>query len=390
MLKILILSHEFPPLGGGAGRAAYNIAKELIKMGDEVDVLTTSYNKLPSFEVIDDINIHRIYGKRRNSLDNNVIVTMSSYLIIGMVNAIKMFKKEQYDVIHCFFTIPAGLLGIVLRKIYRIPVILSLRGSDVPFHNPDYFRFIRFAVQPLFKFIWKKSSKVVALSKGLQRTAKRTLRNYDYAVIYNGVDTNKFKPIQGKYSTSKNNIIRLITVSRLVKRKGIQYLLQAIAELRRELINFQIKLLIVGDGNYRKVLEGLTAKLRLKDNVTFYGICPNDKLPELYNSTDIFILPSLTESFGQAIGEAMACELPIIGTTVGGIPEVVIDGENGILVQHQNVPELKLALHNLATNPELRTKMKQKNARRIKNHFNWQITAKQYREIYIKYITHSC
>ena len=382
-LRILILNHEFPPLGGGAGRASYYIAKELVKMGDEVDVLTTSDGKLPVFEVVDGVNVHRIYGKRRSVLDNNVIITMTSFLTAGTLKVIRMLKRNQYHVIHCFFTIPAGLVGILVKQMYRIPVIVSLRGSDVPFYNPDEFRLQILALQPLIRFIWKQSNRVVALSEGLRETARKTLYDYDYGVIHNGIDTDVFKPIESFHSND-NNTVKLITVSRLVERKGIQYLLHALAELRAEGVDYQFKLLVVGDGNYRAALEDLTKNLKLEDVISFYGFCPNEKLPELYSSSDIFVLPSLTESFGQVFGEAMACGLPIIGTTVGGIPEVVIDSENGILVQPRDVSALKQALYKLIKNPEIRAKMKQRNVRRIKDQFDWRVTAKQYREIYLK------
>jgi len=380
-----MLNHEFPPLGGGAGRASYYIARELVKMGDEVDVLTTSDGNLPAFEVVDGISVHRIYGKRRSVLDNNVMVTMLSFLTIGTLKVIGMLKRNRYDVIHCFFTIPAGLVGILVKQMYRIPVIVSLRGSDVPFYNPDEFRLQVLALQPLIRFIWRTSSRVVALSKGLRETAQRTLHDYDYGVIHNGIDTDVFKPIKNPDTNSDDSTLKLITVSRLVERKGIQYLLYALAELRMEGVDYQFKLLVVGDGNYAAALEDLATNLKLEDAVSFYGFCPNEKLPELYSSSDIFVLPSLTESFGQVFGEAMACGLPIIGTTVGGIPEVVIDGENGILVQPKDVSALKQAMYKLIKNPELRTKMGQRNISRIKKHFDWQVTAKQYRGIYLRY-----
>jgi len=381
-VKILILNHEFPPLGGGAGRASYYIAKELVKMGEAVDVLTTSNGLLPNFEIMHGINVYRIYGRRRSTLDNNVIITTCSYLLIGTLKALRLLKRNRHDVIFSFFSIPAGLVGVILRFLFRIPVIVSLRGSDVPFHNPDEFRLQILALRPLIKLIWKRSSRVVALSEGLRNTARKTLPKCRYDIVHNGVDIELFRPI-GTRTVSDTNGVRLITVSRLVECKGIQYLFRALAELCSEVDdNSKLKLLVVGEGNYRGKLEDLVEKLNLERIVKFYGFCPNEKLPELYNQADVFVLPSLTESFGQVFGEAMACGLPIIGTNVGGIPEVVIDRENGLLVQPGDVAGLKKALGLLINNEMLRRAMRGKNVGRIKKHFEWAAAAAKYREIY--------
>jgi len=387
-VKILILNHEFPPLGGGAGRASYYIGKELVKMGESVDVLTTSNGLLPDFEIMDGINVYRIYGRRRSTLDNNVIITTCSFLVIGTLKALRLLKRNRHDVIFSFFSIPAGVVGVILRFLFRIPVIVSLRGSDVPFYNPDEFRLQILALRPLIKLIWQRSSRVVALSEGLRNTARKTLPKFRYDIIHNGVDIELFRPM-GTRSLSDKNGVRLITVSRLVERKGIQYLFRALAELCSEMAdNPKLKLLVVGEGNYRSKLEHLRNKLNLERIVEFYGFCPNEKLPELYNQADVFVLPSLTESFGQVFGEAMACGLPIIGTNVGGIPEIVIDNENGLLIQPGDVAGLKTALVLLINNERLRHAMREKNVGRIKKHFEWAAAAAKYREIYKGLVCH--
>ena len=376
-VRVLILNHEFPPLGGGGGWASYEIGRQLVRSGHRVTVVTTTYQDLPAFEEREGIEIHRVYGRRRSLLDNDVGVTMLSFLTLGTRVALRLARERAFDVVHAFFTIPAGLVGAWLKGWTGTPLVVSLRGADVPYHNPDEFRGVIRLLSPLLARVWRRADRVVALSNGLRRTAERTAEDVPFRVIYNGVDTELFK--SGR-AVRANGVPRLITVARLVQRKGIQHLLSALAGLRDR--GFEFQLAVIGEGNYRAALEAQCRDLGLGDRVEFVGFVPHERLPAAYARADLFVLPSLTESFGQVFAEAMACGLPVIGTTVGGIPEVVGPEQAGWLVGPGDVEALTGLLATALRSPEQRRQMGARNAATVRRRFSWAGVAREYADLY--------
>ena len=373
-MKILMLNHEFPPVGGGAGRATFNIAKELHKMGHEVDILTSSYADHKQDEVIEGVRIYRVKSRKKQIFDTDLLGILI-YTFFGTNKLRKLLRQKDYDLTHSFFSMPAGIISLIGKRVYGIPYIVSLRGSDVPNYDPYKLNYMHKISRQLTRLIWRNSKKTVALSHGLKDIALKTYPALKFDVVYNGIDTTIFK---NSKRSKKNDTVRLICVSRLLKRKGIHHLLLALSQMNLN----RVELTIVGTGNFERNLKKLVMELNLNKNVSFYGYFDNNKLPELYNEADIFVLPSLTESFGIVFAEAMACGLPIIGTRAGGIPEVVRDGENGILVQPGNVDELKIALEKLIKNKELREKMGEKSVKIIQQNFTWNKIARDYLGIY--------
>jgi glycosyltransferase involved in cell wall biosynthesis len=175
----------------------------------------------------------------------------------------------------------------------------------------------------------------------------------------------------------KNAGLKLISVARLIERKGIQHILYALADLKDP----DISLSIVGSGNFEAHLKKICKDLSLDGVVTFYGFCNPQLLPELYAGSDVFILPSQAEAFGNVFAEAMACGLPIIGTNIGGIPDLV-DTENGILARPGNINEIKNAIIRLKKSEKLRTQMQLANKKKIAEQYSWKRVANQHIAVY--------
>lgn len=376
-MKILMLNYEFPPMGGGAGNATDNISKEMVKMGHDLTVLTSGYGDLPKFELKDGVKIYRVFSWRKGIHDCGFRGAYS-YLFSAAFKLLSLKKTDQFDIIHYFFSLPTGLLSLVPWAFRRTPYIVSLRGSDVPYYDiyNSKVHFFNLALKPVNKYIWKKAKRVIALSESLKTTALKSATNQPIGVIPNGVETELFKPNSNGRQPGKQ--LRLITVSRLIKRKGIDHILKALAELRDE----KISLLIVGTGSYEDYLKELCSKLKLNDIVNFYGYCPREELPKLYNNADIFILPSLAESFGLVFAEAMACGLPIIGAKTGGIVDLVLK-ENGILVEPGGIDEIKEAIVEMRKKSnDMMQNMGKANRRRIDMYYSWKDVAQKYLDLY--------
>jgi glycosyltransferase involved in cell wall biosynthesis len=376
-MRLLILNYEFPPLGGGAGRGSYNIAKQLAAQGHSVDVITSRAKGQPAKEVVDGFTIYRVVSWRKGVHDCGFRGAFT-YLLFAIPVFRRLVRERNYDILHYFFSLPTGLLHCLPGAHHKIPYIVSLRGSDVPeydvFNKP--LMLAHNLVKPVTRYIWNKAARVVALSSDLRNTAKRTAPEMDIAVIPNGIESELFLPEKTETEVRQSDTIQMICVSRLIERKGIQHVLQALTR-----IELPVHLTIVGEGNYQDQLKEQAKALGVNDRVTFYGYCAREELVALYANSDFFILPSMAESFGMVFVEAMSCELPVIGARIGGVPDIVAE-ENGILVEAANVDEIQQAIETMASDADMRAAMATANRQKVIDHYTWQSVADQYNATY--------
>jgi len=230
-------------------------------------------------------------------------------------------------------------------------------------------------LKPIIKKIWSEASAVISNSAGLKQLALKTSPNQEIGIIYNGVDINKFKPIEEK----NNEIFTILCVARLIERKGIDYLINAIPlvlEKQRD-----VRLILVGEGNLENELKKLCKDLDLEEYVLFKGRVEHDDLPDLYSSSDVFVLPSKNEGMSNTVLEAMASGLPIITTDTGGTQELIKD--NGIVVHVEDSKTIASAILHLADDYSL-CKTMGTISRKIADGLSWKKVAENYLEIYKK------
>lgn len=374
-ISICMISHEMPPVGGGGSQVVYNLSKELVKLGHSVDVLTMYFKGLPYEEIKEGVHIIRVQSLRRR-IGYCSFFEMMSYVISVFPKMLSLIRENNYDLIHVHFGFPSGPLAYIAKKFFGIPYILSTHGSDVPGYNPFRLNFLHKLLRPLLTKIWRNANVLVAPSTKLKELILRCDTNVKVNVIPNGVDVEKFKPKESQ----KRGRIKVISVCRITKVKGLQYLIGALKILRG---NFEVE--IIGDGPYRKELEKT-----VNEQVRFLGFVDESNLLEYYADADIFVLPSLTESFGIAFLEAMACGLPVIGTEVGGIPEVVANGKTGLLVAPKDATALATALQTLIKDANLRKKMGVEGRHRVEHFYSWKNVTKRYLETYEEVIRQTC
>ena len=365
-------------MGGGAGNATFNIARELVKLGHSVDVLTSRYRDQLGEEVIEGIKVYRVTSWRHGIHDCGLSGALS-YVFFAFFKLRKLHHNNHYDLLHYFFSLPTGLLSLYSHGICGRPYILSLRGSDVPGYDTSSLKLnvLHRLLKPITRRIWRKAEKVVALSHVFRELALQTLPSQPIHVIYNGIDTEIFKLGAARQEDLKNGF-RLLCVSRLIERKGMDYLFQAVAAIK----DLKIQVGLVGTGSHEQKLKRKAKELGIEGRVHFYGYKPPHELARLYNQADIFVLPSLSESFGMVLLEAMSCGLPIIASQVGGIPEIVESGKNGILVSSGSAAEIEKAVRCLLDDPLLRSRLSQNNISKIRSQFTWDKIAVQYQSVY--------
>jgi glycosyltransferase involved in cell wall biosynthesis len=378
-MNVLILNHELTPLGGGAGRATHNIAKRLVETGHEVQCLTTNANgAYPVREDRDGYTIHRVPGFRKVSGQNRLGPTFLSYILCGRWRAARILKEFKPDVVHAFFTIPGGLLGIWCKRKAGVPLVVSLRGSDVPGYDPSK-RMVNRLV-PIIRHIWKKSDAVVALSAGLLELARRTDPLPGATWIHNGVNAADFP--KKSWMESGDGTLRLLTVARLEPFKGVDVLLEALAKLLRDgQSGFHLR--IIGDGSVRGALESKVVELGLGRYVEFCGSVRPNEMAGVYSGADCLVHPALNEAFGQVLTEAMCCGLPILATCTGGIPEIVKDGTHGWLVPPSDPGALADALARVLAAPYRQlVALGRANADYVRTSFSWDAIASAYAGVY--------
>lgn len=372
-MKILMLNYEFPPIGGGGGKAHLNLLREYARCSNlQVDVLTSSPEPNHSIEPFSDrIVIHKV-GIHKKSLHYWRKLEVLEWLFKARRFYIKLIGQTHYDLIHAFFAFPSGYL--CLKTAGQIPYIVSLRGSDVPGFNVrlklDYH-----LLKGTFRKIWRNADAVIANSKGLAELASAFEPSLDIGVICNGINTEHFKPhtIQSPASP-----VRLLTVCRLIARKRIHVLIETIAHLKERGVNAQLN--VVGEGNLLNALKAHAAQAGVSDQVHFPGLVVYEQMPGIYQQNDFFVMSSAHEGMSNAMLEAMASGLPVISTACEGTGELIRD--NGILVD-DCVPEVFADAVCQILNTDQYCQMSRA-SQETALRFSWQASANHYIDLYQK------
>lgn len=328
-MKILIISHEYPPAGGGGANACSSLAHEFAAAGNTVHVLTVKYRETPSLETLHDgrLRITRV-AARRGFRDHCSAAEMLDYLIKASEAADAILRKESFDVCLCFFGIPGGILARRLKRKYGLRYAVRMGGGDIPGFQNRFRLLYRIAGAELRR-IWRDADALVANSEGLRQMAMEFCDSYPVRVIPNGVDTEKYRPAETDTYSDDEGPVRLLTVCRLIGRKGLQDVIPAIrqAEVRT---GRSIHWVIAGDGPYRQALERMAQESGAAGNIEFCGHVEKEDMPDIYRQADIFVFPSHREGMSNAVLEAMASGLPVIMREECQGSEELVSG-NGLL-----------------------------------------------------------
>jgi len=360
-----MLNYEFPPLGGGAGNATYYLLKEFSKYPElEIDLITSSVDNFRVEKFASNITIHYLDINKRGNLHYQSNKDLLLYSFKTYFYAKKLIKGKRFDLCHAFFGIPCGYLAMKLK----LPYAASLRGSDVPFYNKRFYLLDKLIFKKLSVKVWRNAEKVIANSQGLKDLALKANPSQRIEVIYNGIDAKEFKPDLAK---KMGETIKLISVGRLIPRKGYDYLIKALEGLSG------FELTLIGDGDQKEYLEKLAKRKGV--GVNFLGKIEHNLIRDYLKKADIFILPSLNEGMPNAILEAMASGLAIIATDTGGSAEL-IQG-NGFVIEKGNVGQIQESLIKFLENKE-QMRLMGNRSREIAENLSWPKGASKYTEIY--------
>jgi glycosyltransferase involved in cell wall biosynthesis len=369
-MKILMICYEFPPIGGGGSKAVDGLSKELTRQGHHVDLVTMGFRKLPQNDCVDGVRVHRVPCIRLKKYKCTA-PEASLYLFMAIPKVRKLLDCNDYDINHTHFIMPDGLIAWHFKKQADLPYIITAHGSDVPGYNPHRLKAAHRVLAPLWKMITQNAAQIVCPSKHLQSLVVKKGANIKTTLIPHGFNFDRFQ-------TTKKRYKRILVVTRMLKRKGVQYLLEAVNGLK-----FDHEIHIVGDGPYLPFLQKIAHQR--KTPVKFWGWLDNQspELRELYETSKIFVFTSEAENFPVVLMEAMAAGLAIITTKGTGCAEVV--GDSAVLVEPKNPEAIRAALNALATDTNLRRKLGQAARKRSEDNFSWAAVAKSYVELYQRY-----
>jgi len=382
-MRILLFSTVYLPFIGGAELALKEITDRLA--GIEFDLITAKLKRgLPDFEKIGNVSVHRIGAG--NIFDKPLLPNL------GFLKALNFHKKKKYDLIHGFMA-SQGSAASYLFKFFnkKIPFVLTLQEGDLGRNSP----FDRFWQRRIIK----KADVITAISGYLADFAKKFNKKARVFVVPNGVDLKRFMnqesgiPPKARLAKGGRNQEEkiIITVSRLVKKNGIDILINAFNLLNTKYKIQDSKLIIVGDGKERKKLEKLVQKSGIKDRVRFLGSISPNEIPKYLSQADVFVRPSRSEGLGSAFLEAMALGLPIIGSSAGGIPDFLRNGETGLICEMENSEDLARKIKRLLEDEDLRLRVVRNGRKLVEEKYNWDFIARQMKEVYYETIdNHSC
>ncbi|PAV14116.1 glycosyl transferase family 1 [Methanosarcina spelaei] len=247
----------------------------------------------------------------------------------------KLIKKENidFDIIHAHFTWPSAYIGVKLKKRFGTPVVVTIHENTGWFHKEVNIN------HPLLNYAWKNADALIRVNKKDVSVLKKF--NENSFSIPNGFSS-KFEPLNQKECRESlglsQNVKILFTLGWLIERKGFNYLIEAMDIILKERKN--VCCFIGGSGKLKDKLQRQINDLKLEKYVKLIGFIPDEALPLWMNACDIFVLPSLSESFGVVLIEAMACGKPVITTYNGGSEEVVISEDYGYLIEPKKSKKL--------------------------------------------------
>ncbi len=357
-LNILILTHNYIRFPGDhAGNFVHILAKGLVQGGHKVFVLAPHQRGLKIQEKVDDVRVHRFRyapdGKQRLAYRGNMHelvarswvnkLLFSSFLIRFFVKALSLSLRKRVDLISAQWWIPAGLIGYWVSLLVQRPLFITSHGTDIRLLEKKGIS------SRLAGLVFRRAKRVTTVSSFLKKRLSRAVKlpPERIRVIPMPVTPETFKP-----TPLKDEKVKLILcVSRFTPQKGLDVFLKACKMLQEKGVNFRAK--IVGEGPLKDFLALQIKELNLQEHLFLLDTIPQHKLNLLYAESSLVVLPSVEEGFGLVLVEAQLCKRPVVGTRSGGIPDIIQDGESGILFPPGDHLGLASAMERILTDHRL-------------------------------------
>ncbi|OGM30587.1 hypothetical protein A2630_02265 [Candidatus Woesebacteria bacterium RIFCSPHIGHO2_01_FULL_44_10] len=390
-MKVLFITSTFS-LKGDDSLVPWmrNLVVGLKSKGVDLEVLAPAIKGSPSHK-ISDVQVHRFRyapapleiltqdeGAVSKIRKNPFLALLSiPYMVFGTIAAVRRSVGSKYDVIHVNWPFPLGLIGLVAKWVSRGKLVFTFYGAEFALINKIPFGKL------IMSFILKRADKVIAISeytkKKVQQIAKVRIAVIPFT---SGIQIlTRKSEIRSKVTKDK----RVLFVGRLIERKGVAYLIDAVPEVIKSV---GAKVDIVGDGPLLDQLKDQVRRKKLTGVVTIHGRVSEAKLKELYLISDVFVLPAITDRWGDTEGlgvvllEAMSIGKPVVATNVGGITDIVKHNKTGYLVSEKNSLALAGVLVKVLGDNKLARRLGASGQRFVKESFSWEMIIEKTLNIY--------
>ena len=379
--RVALLPSSYAPNLGGVEELTSRLAGELTRRGARVLVVTNRWpHDLPAQEVLDTIPVRRVVFVGPGS-GIRPMLRFGVGFPVALFEVVRSLRRLEPDVVHVQCVSVAALYAWLGARLLRTPLVVSLQGELTMDAHQVYqrSRFLRWLLRRLLRH----ADAVTACSTQTLTEAEQAMRietGERGTVIYNGVDLEEFEQPAADRAADRY----ILGIGRHVPEKGFDVLIRAFAQLDRD----DVRLVVAGDGPELPALGKLAAELGIAERVELPGRTDRARTVELFHGCELFVLPSRHEPFGIVNVEAMASGKAIVATNVGGVPELVEDGVNGVLAPAGDPVALAGAIRRLLDDDDLRRRLGDAGRRRVRD-FAWQVIARQYTSVYRSVTRHT-
>ena len=393
--RALVLTTTFPRwFKDSTPQFVYQLSNRL---GEQYDmtILAPHYPGAKKQENMGTTDVHRFAyfkpeSQQKLCYDGGIIPNLKKSLLakiqlpllikLEYYHAYRLIKQKKINLIHAHWVLPSGWLAAFLKKKFNIPLIITIHGSDLfPLKNPLF--------KKLQQFAFNRADIITVNSQAtqLEVLSRFPALKSKVHLIPMGVDTSHFKPRVIKKPSQYSNSKIILFVGRLSDQKGVQYLIQALPDILQK--EPTTKLLIIGEGPFKQQLENIAFELNVSSAIHFHGALSSEELAYYYNIADLFVLPALststgTEALGLSLLEAMSSGCPVIGTNIGGIPNIIDHKKTGLLVDQQDVLGLTQAALEILLHRAKAKQLGKHASAFVKKNYSWSNVVKKFSQAY--------
>ena len=370
-MKILVLIHEFPPIGGGGGPIARDLSLQWVKEGHQVRVVTARFGDLPEFEVIDGLEVVRLDCNRTESFRAKM-KAMIGYVMAASKYCCFECNDFRPDIIHVHFAVPNGPAAMAASRKFKVPYVITAHLGDIPGASPEktkkWFRYI----QPFTPPIWKNAARVIAVSEFSRQMALKSY-NVPVDVIPNGID----------YDNIRNNNIEaydvpeIVFAGRFVPQKNLIQIIKTLETVK----DLKWHATLIGDGQDKEMILSEISAAGMTERIELPGWKTPEEVIGIFHRSDILFMPSTTEGLPLTGIQGMASGLALLLSNAGGNPEIITEGENGFVHDPDDTAGFSKELRRLLSDAHLLLQMRT-NSLRLAENFDIKKTAADYLKVF--------